>query len=270
MAKVKNVQTKKFSSGEIVLETDLVVIEEPLEIRLEYGEGAFRREVPVSLTMRTPDNDAELSAGFLFTEGIVRKLDDFLSIEHCRNTKPEAQGNVIRVRLREGAEFNESVLKRNFYLNSSCGICGKASLENLEMICPVKGINPLEVSPEILLSLNEKVRAEQSVFRYTGGLHAAAIFDISGNLLLLREDVGRHNALDKVIGNFLLQDSIPLDSHILFLSGRVSFEMMQKAAFAGIRLVCAVGAPTSLAVEAAHNLGITLIGFLRENRFNVY
>jgi formate dehydrogenase family accessory protein FdhD len=247
-------------------EFDTLAVEEPLEIRLGFG-GTHRA---VSITMRTPGNDFELAAGFLFTEGILSSKNRILSIKHCGKF-PNNQ-NTVRVDLTEETEIDLKKLERNFYTTSSCGVCGKTSLEALQ----TAGAERIEsadfpaVSPEIIHALPEKLRRAQNVFSETGGLHAAAIFDIEGNLLDAREDVGRHNALDKLIGAYFLKDKLPLSNKILFLSGRAGFELIQKAVMARIAFICAVGAPSSLAVEAARRFNITLLGFVRENRFNVY
>jgi len=247
-------------------ETDLLAVEEPLEIRLEYGPVRKRKSKNISITMRTPGADEDLAAGFLFTEGIVRKASDIFSVKVWGE-------NLVMVSLQPDFDFDLQKLERHFYTSSSCGVCGKASIDAVKTIatppvsCP---INDWEINPEIIYALPDALRKAQETFDSTGGLHACAIFDRAGKLLALREDVGRHNALDKLIGHYLQKNRIPLDDHILLLSGRASFELIQKAAMAGIRFVCAVGAPSSLAVETAESFGITLIGFLREGRFNLY
>ncbi len=270
MSKVKNIVVKSKENALWSEKEDLVALEEPLEIRLEYGDNFFRKEIPVSVTMRTPDHDAELAAGFLFSEGIIFSSSELLGIEHCRTSAPDALGNVIRVRLREGIEPDKKKISRNFFVHSGCGICGKASLENLEFLCHFPTSDEIFVQESVILALNKTVSENQSVFKYTGGIHAAALFDLNGNLSAVREDIGRHNALDKLIGKYFLENQLPLSRHILFLSGRVSFELLQKAVVAGIKIVCALGAPSSLAVETAEKFGITLIAFLRENKYNLY
>ncbi len=251
-------------------ETDLLAVEEPLEIRLGFTENGNFTHKAISITMRTPDADAELAAGFLFTEGILKSKNQIKSIKHCGKF-PNNQ-NTIRVDLVENGEIDLQKLKRNFYTTSSCGVCGKSSLEALQ-IAGAKLIlknNFANISDELIHELPKKLRESQTVFDETGGLHAAAIFDFSGSLIDVREDVGRHNAVDKLIGKQFLADNLPLSEKILFLSGRASFELVQKAVMAQIPVICAVGAPSSLAVEAAKEFNVALFGFVRERRFNVY
>lgn len=251
-------------------ENDSLAVEEPLEIRLGFCENGKRIHKAVSITMRTPGNDFELAAGFLFTEGVLTSKNQIESIKHCGKF-PNNQ-NTVRLDLSENTNINLEKLQRNFYTTSSCGVCGKSSLEALN-IAGAKAISDeisQKISPEIIHDLPKKLLEKQTVFGETGGLHAAAIFDFEGNLQALREDVGRHNAVDKLIGKYFLEDQLPLDKKILFLSGRASFELVQKAVMANIPIICAVGAPSSLAVEAAREFNITLLGFVRENRFNIY
>lgn len=212
--------------------------------------------------MRTPGQDAELAAGFLFSEGILRP-GQISKIACIRNT--------ATVTLAPGVELEDSVLQRNFYMTSSCGVCGKASIDSIEASgCEILPRNPTRFSTAIIPTLPDKLRASQQVFDRTGGLHACGLFSASGELILVREDVGRHNAVDKMIGRAFLDDKLPLSNHILLVSGRASFELVQKAVMAGIPLLAAVGAPSSLAVKTALRFGMTLIGFLRGDRFNVY
>lgn len=255
-----------------VNQTDLLVVEEPLEIRLGFGTADNRQQKSISLTMRTPGNDFELSLGFLFTEGILTSINQLHSIRYCENISSEdSKENIVRVELKEGFTPDLKTLERHFYTHSSCGVCGKASLESLSTLnCPINLPSYPLVSAERILQLAENIREEQTVFKHTGGLHAAAIFSPEGELLLLREDIGRHNALDKLIGHFLYQNQLPLSRHILWLSGRVSFEMVQKALKAGIAVLVAVGAPSSLAVDLAAQYQMTLIGFAKEQSFNIY
>jgi FdhD protein len=208
--------------------------------------------------MRTPGHDRELAAGFLFTEGILKTPADVLSIDSSENT--------VELTLAEGVDPGTA---RNFYTTSSCGICGKASVDSLEA-AGCSTLSHAEVRREIIHGLPEKLRSAQSVFEHTGGLHGAALFDTSGNLECVREDVGRHNAVDKLIGAAFLNGRLPLENRILMLSGRASFELIQKAVMAGIPIVAAVGAPSSLAVQTALRFGMTLAGFVRDNRFNIY
>jgi FdhD protein len=268
--KQQNISLRRFENGVFSSKIDAVSIEEPLEIRIEYGSPEDRKTQSLSITMRTPGNDDELAIGFLFTEGIIHKQNDILSAKHV-HTLPGTYNNYILVSLSPDLQFDPSQLQRNFYTSSSCGVCGKSSLDSVKTQMPTKSGKPLpSLSTELILSLPNTLREQQETFETTGGLHASGLFDTTGNLLYLREDVGRHNALDKLIGRALMDGNTPLNEHILLLSGRASFELMQKAGMAGITCVCAVGAPSSLAVECASEFGITLIGFLRENRFNIY
>jgi FdhD protein len=268
--KQQHIALQRFENGALTQTNDAVSVEEPLEIRVEFGPMDNRKVQSLSITMRTPGNDAELAVGFLFTEGIIHKKEDVLSAKHVQ-TLPGESSNYIQVSLSPDLAFNPNQLQRNFYTTSSCGVCGKSSLDSVKTQMPEKSGKPMPLlSPELILSLPKILREKQETFESTGGLHASGLFDTQGNLLLLLEDVGRHNALDKLIGSALMNGNTPLDEYILLLSGRASFELMQKAGMAGIPVVCAVGAPSSLAVECAKEFGITLIGFLRENRFNIY
>ncbi len=237
---------------------DRVAAEEPLEIRVN-GQS-------VAVTMRTPGHDDELAAGFLFTEGLIDSGDEILEIAHCPDVDPKAAGNTLDVRLRSTPDLES--LTRHVFTSSSCGVCGKATIDAVFQDRPAID-NKLRVSPDLFLSLSGKLRAAQETFERTGGLHASALFDQEGELLLLREDVGRHNALDKVIGRSLLDDR-SLENIVLLVSGRISFELMQKAHAAGIPVVAGISAPSSLAVKLARESGQTLVGFLRERGFNVY
>jgi FdhD protein len=234
---------------------DLVAVEEPLEIRVG--------EKPIAVTMRTPGDDFELAAGFLFTENIVLERAMIEGIRHWGSP------NVVRVALREGARVDLEKIHRHFYATSSCGICGKSSIDAVRVkTMPVSTAASIEA--ELLNAMPETLKASQSRFAETGGLHAAALFSTDGQLLLAREDVGRHNAVDKVIGSRFLDSTLPLDSCVLFVSGRAGFEIVQKAIVAGIGIIAAVGAPSSLAVDIATEMGATLVGFVRDGRFNVY
>jgi FdhD protein len=254
--------------GKMRVRPDTLATEEPMEIRLLV---AGSRQT-VAVTMRTPGADFELAAGFLYGEGIVKSPDDIAKVSYCVDLDLDAaqQYNIVNVELRRGTEYDLRPLERHFYTSSACGVCGKASLEQLELRgCPVVPQGP-EVSAETLYSLPEKLREAQGLFDATGGLHAAALFDEKGNLLALREDVGRHNATDKLVGWALLEGRLPLSGHIVMVSGRSSFEILQKCLAAGVPFVCAISAPSSLAVNVAREFGMTLVGFLREQRFNVY
>lgn len=219
--------------------------------------------------MRTPGNDFELAAGFLFGEGILAGHDEIERISYCVNTDAEQRYNIVNVTLR-GELPNLRNLERHFYTSSACGVCGKASLEALEVRGCAALPQTLSVSPKLITSLPDKLRDAQGLFDATGGLHAAALFSQAGELLALREDVGRHNALDKLVGWALLENLLPLSNHIVLLSGRASFELLQKSLAAGVQMVCAVSAPSSLAVSVAKEFDVTLIGFLRGERFNIY
>lgn len=272
---VSQVSIARINGSEISHTVDLLASEEPLEIRIGYGPAQNREQKNISVTMRTPGNDFELAAGFLYTEGIIHSFDDIYKIQYCTELNTlENKENIVRVELHEKVKIDLSKLQRNFYTTSSCGVCGKESLEAVKTQCPLPTDSAsIQIPHSLVLTLPEKLKTQQSVFQYTGGIHASALFDLQGNLLLLREDVGRHNALDKLIGAALHGNdslSLPLNQHILLLSGRASFELLQKAAMAGVQVVCAVGAPSSLAVDIAKEFGITLVGFLRDNRFNIY
>jgi FdhD protein len=268
---------------------DVLAVEEPLEIQLAYGPSDARRVKSISVTMRTPGHDFELAAGFLMTEGVVADSVDISDIFYASGrsgaTDPPSQAirstenlvlpyqperNIVRVELEPDVLVSLGNLERNFYTTSSCGICGKASLLALRTVCPPRSANCLRVTASVLYSLPQKLRAAQNVFEKTGGLHASGIFDAAGELYAMREDVGRHNAVDKLLGAEFLADRTPLRDRLLLLSGRASFELLQKALMGGISMVVAVGAPSSLAVQVAKEFDITLVGFLRGDRFNVY
>lgn len=251
---------------------DLLAVEEPMEIRLGYGEATNRQQQSLSVTMRTPGHDFELALGFLFGEGIIQAREQVHSVRHCTDLgRQETPGNIVRVELQPDVPVELGTLARHFYTTSSCGVCGKASIDAVRQTgCPLLPPAQPFVSPELIHRLPDQLRAAQAVFEHTGGLHAAALFDRSGTLRLLREDVGRHNALDKVIGAALQQGLLPLHDSLLLLSGRISFELVQKALMVGIPLVAAVGAPSSLAVQMAADVGMTLLGFVRQQSFNVY
>jgi len=250
---------------------DWIAIEEPLEIRLEYGVTDQRSTQNVAVTMRTPGNDAELAAGFLFTEGILKSQEEIENVDYCFIACAENKNNVILVSLKPNAVPYLANADRNFYTTSSCGVCGKGSIAAIRTVSTFSSPeNNLKISAELLYQLPDTLKSQQEVFKITGGLHASALFDLEGKILLVKEDVGRHNALDKLIGAALNNHLLPLNNSILLLSGRASFELVQKAAMAGIQIIASVGAPSSLAVELAEEFGITLAGFLRGNRFNIY
>ncbi|WP_255486938.1 formate dehydrogenase accessory sulfurtransferase FdhD [Mucilaginibacter sp. SP1R1] len=262
----------RVNAGNGMVATDTLAIEEPLEIRLEHGSAEARHIQNISITMRTPGHDAELATGFLFTEGIISHVDDIASAKHCFIACAENKENVIQVSLSPGVTPHLQNTERNFYTTSSCGVCGKGSINAIRTVSSFAGqtADHDSVSPDILNQLPIILRRHQRVFDDTGGLHASALFTTAGELLLLREDVGRHNALDKLIGAALNYNWLPLHQTVLLLSGRASFELVQKAAMAGINIIAAVGAPSSLAVQLAQEFNITLIGFLRDERFNIY
>ncbi|HEX5725193.1 MAG TPA: formate dehydrogenase accessory sulfurtransferase FdhD [Longimicrobiaceae bacterium] len=245
---------------------DVLAAEEPLEVRVLRPGGEAHR---VTVTMRTPGADFELAAGFLFTEGLIAGPGDVAAIRYCVDAA-EQQYNVVNVVLAPGAPFDPAQLRRNFYATSSCGVCGKASIEAVMGGACARVGEGFAVAPETLLALPEKLRAGQAVFARTGGLHAAALFSAAGELVRVREDVGRHNALDKLVGAALLAGELPLAQGMVLVSGRLSFELVQKAARAGVPVLAGVSAPSSLAVELAEQAGMTLAGFVRGSRFNVY
>lgn len=249
---------------------DQVAVEEPLEIRVEFTSREGPKTMPVAVTMRTPGEDFELAAGFLFTEGILSARDEIREISYCQGEGPQ-EYNVLSARFHDGVRLDTGLFTRNFYTSSSCGVCGKASIEAVEVRgCPVLPSGEPVLHPRVLDDLPRRLRRNQPVFERTGGLHAAGLFDTLGNLRVLREDVGRHNAVDKVVGHGLLEGVLPYSDGILVVSGRTSFEIIQKALMAGIPAVVAVGAPSSLAVELAREFNQTLVGFARGGGFNVY
>ena len=261
---IKEVAVERAGAHATHATLDLLAVEEPLEIRISWDEAGEPRLTTVAVTMRTPDNDAELAAGFLFTEGIVRRRDQIAGIRSCRPGS-------VRVELAPGTRVDLARLERHAYTTSSCGLCGKTSTSALRAV-PSWSLPPNEpiVDDALIRSLPASLRRAQSVFDATGGLHASGLFDLDGRLVVLREDVGRHNALDKVIGAELLADRLPASERLLIVSGRVSFELIQKALMAGIPLLAAIGAPSSLAVELAREAGMTLLGFVRADHFNIY
>ena len=268
---VRPANVLKYRNGDVSSEQDLVVAEEPLEIRVGYGPQDSREQVTLTVTMRTTGDDEDLAVGFLFSEGVIHAVDDILSVKYCGDLKfPEESENVIRIELSPGVRFSLEKVARNFYTNSSCGVCGKASLESLAADCQVIPQDTVSISADTLAELPDKMAEHQKLFDHTGGIHASALFSVQGKLHRLKEDVGRHNALDKLIGSLFAEQKIPCNESVLMLSGRVSFDLMQKAVRAGIPIVAAVGAPSSLALEVAREYGVTLIGFLKEGKFNIY
>ena len=263
---------KKINSDNTSDADDLLASEEPLEIRIGFGPLNDRHQKSISVTMRTPGKDFELALGFLFTEGIIQNQHDVFQNKYWTElcSLENIENNVL-VELNPDAIVDLKKLERHFYTSSSCGVCGKASIDAITTTHEFSASGyGFTVDRKVWMSLPEKLRAKQNVFKYTGGLHAAALFDIEGNLVLIREDVGRHNALDKLIGASFSSGTLPLAHHILLLSGRASFELIQKAVMSGIQAVAAIGAPSSLAVETAKKFNVTLLGFLRNDRFNIY
>ena len=257
------------------LPMDQLAIEEPLEIRLEYWANGEFLQKSISITMRSPGHDFELATGFLFTEGIIQGFDEIKQIRHCGPTvEGKDYQNIVRVELHPDVVINTTTMERNFYTTSSCGVCGKTSIEALRVNNPfgLKIRDQLDtgVNREILVRLPDLMKAAQPVFQQTGGCHASGLFDRDAELLCLREDVGRHNALDKVVGWALMNRLIPLFDYVLLVSGRASFELMQKASIGGIPLLGAVGAPSSLAVQFAKEFDMTLIGFVTSYGFTIY
>ena len=261
------VPLRAFSAGGATDRSDYVATEEPLEIRVVAG-GQTKT---VAVTMRTPGNDFELAAGFLFSEGVISSGSDVRAIRYCvdREVGEEQRFNIVNVELAGDALPDLAGLERHFFTSSACGVCGKAALDALAVRCPRVADGP-PVEASLLATLPEAMREAQKTFDSTGGLHAATLFSEAGDLVAVREDVGRHNALDKVIGWAVLDGQLPLSDRIVMVSGRASFELLQKAAMSGAPIFCSVSAPSSLAVETARTFGITLVGFLRDNRFNVY
>ncbi|HKZ64870.1 MAG TPA: formate dehydrogenase accessory sulfurtransferase FdhD [Chitinophagaceae bacterium] len=263
---IANIRIRKICNSKAIDTDDQLAVEEPLEIQLRFGNTSNRVQKSISVTMRTPGHDRELAAGFLFTEGIIKNIHEIKFI------KPEARGiNKILVELQENVDPDIQKSERNFYTTSSCGVCGKSSIAAIKTVSAYNNEpDTICLKAEMFYSIHDIVRERQAIFDSTGGLHASALFDLQGNFMMLCEDVGRHNALDKLVGTALLNEQLPLSYSILFLSGRASFELIQKAAMAGIKIITAVGAPSSLAVELAKESNTTLIGFLRNERFNIY
>ncbi|MFE2938307.1 formate dehydrogenase accessory sulfurtransferase FdhD [Streptomyces sp. NPDC059255] len=259
-------RTIRIRDGIVTARPDTLVAEEPLEIRLN-GK-------PLAITMRTPGDDFALAAGFLVSEGVLAAASDVRSIVYCAGAQADGTNtyNVVDVQLAPGVPVPDITLERNVYTTSSCGLCGKASLDAVRTTArfPIHDTPPVRVEPALLAGLPDRLRAAQAVFDRTGGLHAAALFSEDGELLDIREDVGRHNAVDKLVGRALREDLLPLSRVILLVSGRASFELAQKAVMAGIPVLAAVSAPSSLAVDLAAETGLTLVGFLRGPSMNVY
>ena len=263
---VAYIRVKKVSVNELLDADDELVVEEPLEINVRYDNIGIPVQKCISITMRTPGNDKELGVGFLFTEGIIQKREEVSEVSAI----PFADNKVLIILSKNKQPLLQNA-ERNFYTTSSCGVCGKSGIDAIRTASLYKNdADEICLQASLFYRFDDVLRKQQAVFESTGGLHASALFDLDGNFMILREDVGRHNALDKVIGAAFLNDQLPLSNAILLLSGRASFELVQKAAMAGIKIIAAVGAPSSLAVQLAEETGITLIGFLRNQRFNIY
>ena len=265
IAKIEHIVVKKVDENNVHSVLEALAIEDPLFFILTWSSPTGKMSRQISVTMRTPGNDDELAVGYLFNEGII--IDPASSIQSIEHNRMDS--NKIEVVLTENISPNLKGADRRSFVSSSCGVCGKTEIDYIESPFNAAG-KPMTISKDILLGLQDTLREKQSVFEETGGIHAAALFTPNGNLILVREDVGRHNALDKVIGNALLSGLCPLEQTILLLSGRASYELIQKASMAGIRIIASVGAPSSLAVSLAREMKITLIGFLRDRRFNIY
>jgi FdhD protein len=262
---VTRTRVRALVEGHASERSDRLVTEEPMEIRVA---GPGQEPISVAVTMRTPGGDFELAAGFLLTEGLIAGGQDVRRVSYCEDLEPEDQHyNVVTVDLAH--PFDPALLHRNFFATSSCGICGKATIEHVEVVCPRVAPGP-SVRAQAIAMMPTALRAAQRVFDQTGGLHAAGLFSAAGELRSLREDVGRHNAVDKLVGESLLAGALPLSERVLFVSGRSSFEIVQKAGVAGIPIVASVSAPSSLAVEVGERLGMTIVGFVRDGRCNVY
>ncbi len=261
----------KIKASERVETDDVLAIEEPLEIQLAYGKAKERKQKSISITMRTPANDFDLAAGFLFTESIITSSSQIKQIDFVKSWNPDMQGNKVLVELDESVEIDFKKLERHFYTSSSCGVCGKTSIEAVRT---TQSFQLTKAQPvfdrQLIHELPQLQRAQQQLFEDTGGIHAAALFDVNGELVLLREDVGRHNAVDKLIGAALLKEMLPLSNYLILVSGRASFELIQKSLVAGIPILAAVGAPSSLAISLAKESDMTVLGFVRNNRFNIY
>ena len=262
----------RFQDGSFEDLNDLVVVEEPLEVKLVFGDADSREEFSLYVTMRTPGNDFELVIGFLLTEGIVESSNQIYKLFHCQTVKEEELGNVVKVELIAGFYPEIDKLKRNFYVTSSCGVCGKSSIDAVYCLKDehLKVKTSSWVHHDFIMSVSEKVKSKQTIFNYTGGLHATAVFDKNENILVIREDIGRHNAMDKAIGALIEKGITNFGDLVFFISGRAGFELVQKAAMIGAGALISVGAPSSLSVDLAVKMNLTLIGFLRQNKYNIY
>jgi len=264
---------RKLQENQQVVVEDLVCIEEPLEINLISGKGAARRRHNLAVTMRTPGQDEYLATGFLFTEGIIDRMEEIIELEAIKDRRQAQKtlSNTIEIQLHPDKDVDHERLSRHFYTSSSCGVCGKGSIELVQQhISYLLPAQQPKIDCKVLSELPALLRKDQALFGATGGIHAAALFDPTGQLLDVQEDVGRHNAMDKLIGKALTLQQIPLQQHMVLVSGRTSFEIVQKCLMAGVAVLASVGAPSSLAVELADAHGMTLIGFLKEKACNIY
>ena len=271
MKKSTRITVHKNTKGIIQEISDEVAIEEPLEFSLCFGPTSSRSNKNIAITMRTPGNDFELAVGFLFSEGVINNKTDILSVSRNKELADDSNlENTVLIELHESVQLDPDKI-RNFYINSSCGICGSTMVEGISKIQPIDGkASNLEIEESVLRQLPENLMQQQDAFGITGGLHASALFNVNGEILSLFEDVGRHNALDKLIGQQINDNTLPLSGFGLMWSGRTSFELVHKSALAGIPMIVAIGAPSSLAIEAAWEYEITLVGFLNPGRFNIY
>ena len=270
MRSVQQAEVVEVNREGVEVRPDLLAMEEPLEIRLGFGAHNDRQQRNLAITMRTPGHDFELALGFLFTEGIISSYRDVADIRYCIDQeKSEEKQNIVKVSLQPHVVLDFKRLERHFYTSSSCGVCGKASIESVKTVCPVIHTS-IRIDPHIIHQAPGLLRQAQQVFQHTGGLHAAGLFTPEGVLKHMREDVGRHNALDKLIGAALGEGLLPLSDYFVLVSGRTSFELVQKSLMAGVPVLAAVSAPSSLAVKLASDFGMTLIGFVRGERFNIY
>ncbi len=259
----------RVATGSVTQSPDLLAVEEPLEIRLGYGPADDRQQRPLAVTMRTPGHDVELALGFLFTEGIVHSREHILSARHCSREEAE-KGNVIRVELQSDLVLDWAKLDRHGITASNCGVCGKTSIEAIRTSCPMPISGTFHLDSGTLMTLPDQLRTRQQAFAHTGGLHAAAFVGPDGQLGAVREDIGRHNALDKLLGIAFWNGHVPLQQRAVLVSGRIGFELVQKCWMAGVPMLIALGAPSSLAVDLAREAGITLVGFLKGDRFTLY
>lgn len=266
---VHTVQLLRTEGSNATPVTDLVVVEEPLEIRLGHGPEHDRSEFRLSVTMRTPGHDEELALGFLLTEGLIERASEVIRVVVCQNVKKEEKGNVVRVELHPDVDLDPKKWQRNFYTTSSCGVCGKSSIDSVFANCRTPLVPVEEPSAELIVQLPITMQKAQVAFKHTGGIHAAALFNTEGELLLLHEDVGRHNAVDKIAGA-MTNAMITGEKKILLVSGRAGFELVQKCVMMAIPVMVSVGAPSSLSVSLAEKSGLRLIGFLRGDRYNTY